>query len=180
MPEKRNDIRYGKGLAKLQWALASLDENPFRLARARRKFDKTPPLEDYWAELTESMTPTRVITPTRSEKQRQKQENKRQRQEYKRQRREGQLIIEKEAVQPKGQFRYECETEERMVPRAGFHRVGPHLTGSEVENIAKKNVKDKWVEEGIWDVEWSETPGSVWKHEKPFTPEHGLQVNFSP
>lgn len=38
-------------------------------------------------------------------------------------------------------------------------------------DIARKNVKRRWVEQGIWNDKWEEEGLRRWKHEEPFEPE---------
>lgn len=37
----------------------------------------------------------------------------------------------------------------------------------EAEELAHKNVKATWIEDGRWDQRWTDRPGKIWRHEQP-------------
>jgi hypothetical protein len=43
--------------------------------------------------------------------------------------------------------------------------------GSDYYTMAKENVKERWVEQGIWNNKWNEMASGRWKHEEPLEPE---------
>ncbi|KAL8857858.1 MAG: hypothetical protein Q9178_005615 [Gyalolechia marmorata] len=74
---------------------------------------------------------------------------------------------EREASRPCHQFHYQVLKEREH-------------TGATISDTTKayENVKQRWIDRGIWDTSWLRLPGMSWKHEKPWryetvdTPQH--------
>ena len=73
----------------------------------------------------------------------------------------------REASRPCRQFEYQI-SEEREWLKDEFEYKFP---GEEIDfdaTRAYENVKQNWIDDGIWDSEWGDWPGLIWYHEKPF------------
>ncbi|KAL8652678.1 MAG: hypothetical protein Q9210_002541 [Variospora velana] len=74
---------------------------------------------------------------------------------------------EREASRPCHQFHYQVLKEREHI---GATTSDP--------TKAYENVKQRWIDRGIWDTSWLRLPGMSWKHEKPWryetvnTPQH--------
>ncbi|KAI4206062.1 MAG: hypothetical protein LQ346_001305 [Caloplaca aetnensis] len=64
---------------------------------------------------------------------------------------------QRQASRPRNQFHYQVVKEQE--------RIG--ATAS-VRKKAYENVKQRWIDRGIWDSSWLRFPGMSWKHEKPW------------
>ncbi|KAL8762871.1 MAG: hypothetical protein Q9184_001216 [Pyrenodesmia sp. 2 TL-2023] len=82
---------------------------------------------------------------------------------------------EREASRPCQQFRYQVLKEREDM---GATASGP--------TNAHENVKQRWIDRGIWDDSWLRLPGMSWKHEKPWryktvnTPQHARVESLAP
>ncbi|KAL8901730.1 MAG: hypothetical protein Q9207_005056 [Kuettlingeria erythrocarpa] len=79
---------------------------------------------------------------------------------------------EREASRPCHQFHYQVLKEREHIG----------ATASDPKK-AYENIKQRWIDRGIWDTNWLRLPGMSWKHEKPWsyetvnTPQHA-RVEF--
>ncbi|KAH8163718.1 hypothetical protein CIB48_g4518 [Xylaria polymorpha] len=158
------DLSRGGGLAKVDMALQSLANNPQKLDRARSRFDRPPPsLVSY-----PSGTTTEMPTPGQpDEKARWLSE------------RRFQLEMEYRASFPSSQF--ETQVKEECIKAMGEDGNNPRfvLLGNIMHGAqAKECVKKRWVEQGIWNENWTEGCGMVWrwKHEEPLEAEADLHT----
>ena len=101
------DVR-GSGLARAQRALAGLEEHPERLDRERRRFSDSPP--PYKSDMSGTTTRSQSPNPPTEE-------------QRLRQQRRMQLAGEREASEPRKQFRAQVKEERRQIwntePRTG-------------------------------------------------------------
>ncbi|KAI0439399.1 hypothetical protein F4803DRAFT_568535 [Xylaria telfairii] len=143
-------------------ALQSLANNPQKLDRARSRFIGSPPL----FVSSPSGTTTEWPTPGQPDEE----------QRWLSQRR-FQLEMEYRASFPSSQFEAQVDEEwnkamreDEMDPR--FIVLGQIKYGAQ----AKERVKKRWVEQGIWNENWKEHCGMVWrwKHEEPLEAEADL------
>lgn len=148
------DTLRGDGLARAQRALAGLEGNPLQLDRARRRFSDSPP--PYTSD--PSGTTTRSASPDPPSEEQQHREERR-----------WQLIRERRASLPREQFSAQIDEEMRRVwnadPRTSWMSQMP--IGGPVEENAIKTVKNRWIEQGIWNNKWNEMASGRWKHEEP-------------
>ncbi|TVY92750.1 hypothetical protein LAWI1_G002076 [Lachnellula willkommii] len=147
------DVR-GSGLARAQRALAGLEEHPERLDRERRRFSDSPPL--YKSDMSGTTTRSQSPNPPTEE-------------QRLRQQRRMQLAGEREASEPRKQFRAQVEEERRRIwnaePRTGWMEITSDLYTFQEE--ARETVKKRWVEQGIWNNKWNYYTIGRWKHEEP-------------
>lgn len=148
------DTLRGDGLARAQRALAGLEGDPQRLDRARIRFDDSPP----------PYTSDQSGTTTRSQSPNPPGEEQRRRQE-----RQMQLAGEREASKPDKQFSVQVEEERRRIwnsdPSTSWIKINPGDTTFKEE--AREIVKERWVEQGIWNNKWNYYTLGRWKHEEP-------------
>ena len=146
------DALRGDGLARAQRALAGLEGDPLRLDRERERFSHSPP--PYTS--NPSGTTTRSASPNPpSEEQRLRQE------------RRAQLARDRMASEPYEQFSHQIDEEEKRVFEANLDGIYHIPVGSCPATIARKNVKKRWVEQGIWSNKWNQFALGRWKHEEP-------------
>ncbi|KAL9013400.1 MAG: hypothetical protein Q9173_001902 [Seirophora scorigena] len=69
---------------------------------------------------------------------------------------------EREASRPLHQFEYQVLKEQEYI----------EATTASVHKRAYENVKQRWIDRGIWDARWLRLPGMSWKHETPNVPQH--------
>lgn len=70
---------------------------------------------------------------------------------------------EREASRPCHQFNYQILKEREHIST----KRSMEVSDSELDIEAFENVKQRWVDRGIWDASWLRLPGLSWKHEKP-------------
>jgi len=147
------DTLRGDGLARVHGALAALEEDPQRLDQGRTRFRDSPP--PYTSHQSHNSTRSQSPNPP-NEEQRRREECLRQ------------LILERRLSLPYYQFGAQRREEEQRLhegDRNGTRRL-PIRTN--FYQLARENVKKRWVEQGIWNVKWTATAsGAVWKHEQP-------------
>lgn len=146
------DTLRGNGLAKAHRALAGLEEDPQRLHHARGRFDEPPPSYDS----EESGASTRSVSPNPPSKEQQR-----------RQEQQVQLGLERNASLPYYQFEHQTSDEEKRILEADRNGTCRVSFGEEYAEIAYKNVKERWVEQGIWSSKWTKYASGRWKHEEP-------------
>lgn len=153
----------GDGLLRTDKALAALVENPELLDRARGRFSESPP--SYRSHpLSHNSTLSPESNPLSEEQQR-------------REEREWHLKWEREASFPYNQFKVQKLEEIERIDELCQTRIRHVPLGVYSYTLAEKNVKERWIEQGIWNnrwnrpVTWDGRPGGKWKHEEPLEPE---------
>lgn len=144
------DTLRGDGLARAQRALAGLEGDPLRLEVARTRFSHSPP--PYTSDRSGTTTQSASPEPP-SEQQRRK--------------RRVQLGLEREASTPYHQLQTQTIEEEKRVFEADLNGTHRLPIGSNTNKIADENVKNRWVEQGIWNNKWNKKGSGRWKHEEP-------------
>jgi hypothetical protein len=90
-----------------------------------------------------------------------------------------QLAGEREASEPRKQFRAQVEEERRRIwnaePRMGWMEITSDLYTFQEE--ARETVKKRWVEQGIWNNKWNYYTIGRWKHEEPLELESESQTD---
>lgn len=143
----------GDGLIEVENALGDLEQYPQLLARARRRFSRSPP--SYAPSTLHNSTLTNSPNPPTEEHQR-------------REERLTQLRIERNASTPYHQFGTQCREEEERILEAHRNRIRSLPVGANFVTLAEENVRKQWIEQGIWNNKWSPTAANaVWKHQKP-------------
>lgn len=188
----------GNGLIQIGTALAKLQNDPHRLARARRIFvpreDSPPPVynSDRSSKSTRSRT-TATHTPTppsegeqlrRNEHRKQKKERRRLRAEaikaagptehQLRKQRRAQLEKDFDASLPNEQFADQVIEERTKLWDADLNWDRERIRwGNRFKfyKEASEIVKNCWVEQGIWNEKWTNHPEGPWKHELPLIEE---------
>lgn len=154
-----NTIR-GDGLFTAYATLAALAEDSGRLERARHCFSNSPS--------SDRLSPSGITTRSQSPDLQDDEEQRRGLRKW-------QLAKEHRASMPRWQFGAQTYEEERRILQVGADASGmgsiPNhvwMRDSNVTRLAKKAIKERWVEQGIWDDEWEDMRLSgPWKHEEP-------------
>ncbi|KAK8074551.1 hypothetical protein PG997_009214 [Apiospora hydei] len=154
------DTLQGHGLFTASERLAALAGDSARLARARNRFSESPP--SYRSQLSGTTTRSQSSDPPTEEQQRYDE-------------RVAQLMIEHRASWPRTQWRDEALEEghrilQARVEEGTFVHVpdSTNLPPSEFLKSARAVVKERWIEQGIWNDEWGPgMPTGLWKHEEP-------------
>jgi hypothetical protein len=141
-------------------ALDRFEVDPVGLDRARTRFSQSPPA--YVS--SQSGTPTRSASPVSEFDQFWEQ-------------RRTQLEIERQASLPYEQFDYETSQEMKWLFEAHQKRIQSLPPGKDVSEIANKNVKARWIEQGIWNEKWNDVALGLWKHEEPLEPESESEMD---
>ena len=144
----------GDGLFRAQRALAALEGDPLRLDRERQRFSHSPP--PYTSNPSGTTTLSQSPNPPSEEQQLRNE-------------RRSQLSTEWVASQPYYQFSDQVEEERRRMwradPRTSWMTINP---GDQIfKKEAHETVKKSWVEQGIWNKNWSQFALGRWKHEEP-------------
>src|SRR5579862_3826854 len=139
----------GDGLVRVQRALDRLEADPLGLDHARMRFSRSPP--PYKS--SPSGTTTRSESPdTRTDEQR------------RRERRKYLLIRERAASLPQEQFKVEVEEERKRIwyadPRTRMYTY--RRIDRTFEEDARETIKKRWIEQGIWNNKWNNTPNGLW------------------
>ncbi|SPQ19490.1 e44a693d-9297-4259-b985-234fd8e695d6 [Thermothielavioides terrestris] len=147
-----DDSLRGSGLFKADQALAALVNDPERLERERARFDRSPPA--YRSEPSGTTTRSQSTNP-RSEAQLLRDE------------RRWQLRLEHEASLPCCQFRDQYLEELDRLCALRTYELPPDMP--DIDKHADSNVRQRWMEQGIWKDEWTGQfrPVGPWKHEEP-------------
>lgn len=145
----------GDGLARAQRALLEL-QDPQQLNRARERFSDSPP--PYASHQSHNSTRSQSPDPPGEE-------------QLRREERKLQLRIEHDASRPYHQFAAHVREEERRILYAHRNRIRSIPVGGNFIDMASKIVRERWVQQGIWNDKWSETASGRWKHEEPLRPE---------
>ncbi|KAI0156867.1 hypothetical protein GGR57DRAFT_501255 [Xylariaceae sp. FL1272] len=145
-----NGIRGGHNLFRVQDALAILADDPERLDHARSRFDGSP--SQY---RSPSGTTTRSPSPDlRTDEERWQEE------------RLYELRREWSASLPATQFEADKAEERERICKNHDNRIRP-LPHGDSWLVAELNVKQRWMEQGIWDDDSGWPENGTWKHEKP-------------
>lgn len=145
----------GDGLLRADSALAALLDDPQRLDRARSRFSNSPP--SYRSH--QSGTPTRSASPDplNDEELRREEHKFRLEQEYC-------------SSYPYDQFKAHTR-EEREQIREGLKNGTRRVPiGIDFVTLSKEIVKKRWIEQGIWNEDWSDAHPWRWRHEEPLKP----------
>lgn len=154
------DTLQGHGLFTASERLAELANDSARLARARGRFSASP--ASYTSQSSGTTTRTQSSNPPTEEQRRYDE-------------RVAQLMTEHRASWPRTQWRDEAFEEGHRMLQArveeGTFVYAPDSTNLpplEFLKSARKVVKERWVEQGIWNVKWGPgMPTGLWKHEEP-------------
>ncbi len=146
------DAIRGDGLIRAHRALAGLEGDPLQLDRARIRFDDSPP--PYMSDRSGTTTRSASLDPP-SEEQRHRQQ------------RRVQLGLECQASQPYYQFQAQTIEEEKRIWEADRNRTRRLRVGENPSEMADEIVKNRWVEQGIWNNKWNAFASGRWKHEEP-------------
>ncbi|KAL8939735.1 MAG: hypothetical protein Q9211_002605 [Gyalolechia sp. 1 TL-2023] len=138
------DSIQGDGLIRAERARAPLVADPHQLDRARERFSDSPP--SYKSHQSYDSTPSQSPNPPSEEQQR-------------REKRKWLLIWARSESLPHEQFNAQRGEEQK--------RIDHVPVGSSAYRMAGDNVKNRWIEQGIWKDEWSSMPSGLWKHEEP-------------
>jgi hypothetical protein len=133
-------------------ALDRFEVDPVGLDRARMRFSQSPPA--YVS--NPSGTTTRSTSPVLQSEL-----------DQSRLQRQTQLETERQASLPYEQFSYERGQERTRLFEAHRKRIQSLPPGEDVDTIARNNVKDHWIERGIWNNKWNDMADGLWKHEEP-------------
>lgn len=155
----RPDTIRGDGLWKAHGALATLASDSAQLDRERQRFDHTPSPVPSKSPGTSTLTNS-PNAPTKEERIREK--------------RRKQMHRNWNATIPERQFRAQVDVESLRM----FHAANPeHKFLDKIHAVAyadkaRKIVKKRWVEQGIWNrhFNWNAW-GADWKHTEPLEPE---------
>jgi hypothetical protein len=161
------DSSIAKEFHKAQRRLAGLAEDPLQLDQERQRFNRTPPPHTPYpsALTTLSMSP-RALN----------------REQLRRQERRIKLGLEAEASTPSEQFSAQIEEERRRIWVAdpGANWINIYGGDTTFREQAREIVKNRWVEQGIWNNKWNVFAFGRWKHEEPLElePEPKLKVDI--
>ena len=146
-----NSLR-GDGLFQAHEALSVLEEDPQRLDHSRRRFSDSPP--SYSSCQSRNSTLSQSPNPPSDEQRREEE-------------RRWQLIEACRASIPRKQFLDQCTEESERVLKGIKDRTLDITIGTNFHQIARDNVKNRWVEQGIWNEKWNRMADGCWKHEEP-------------
>ena len=156
------DLIRGAGLVQADTALAASAEDPEQVDRARGRFSESPP--SYRSHLSHNSARSQSPNPPNEEEQR--------REDWK-----WQLIKEHEASFPYTQLRAQINEENDRIIKADETRIRFLPVGMNIYELADKNIKERWFEQGIWNEKWEKRSVWRWKHEEPFEPESESEPN---
>jgi hypothetical protein len=152
----------GNGLVQGHEALAALEEDPQRLNHARARFSESPP--SYKSHQSHNSTRSRSPTPPPEEQRRLEEDE---RQFY--------LEEERRASFPGSQFDAQKREELRLLVSTAVEDGTCYLGSASspfsdpyYHGLAEDNIKNRWVEQGIWNNKWDcRHMSRTWKHEEP-------------
>ncbi|KAI0483462.1 hypothetical protein F4859DRAFT_399822 [Xylaria cf. heliscus] len=154
----------GSGLFRADSALEALLNDPQRLERARRRFNRSSPID-----ISPLGTTTQLQSPIEPDQERLWLKDRR-----------VELSIEHKASAPSSQFEAEVQEEYNRIMEEEEddereRRVPLYM---EYSTYARKCVKERWVEQGIWNKKWKRGGKLIWrwKHEEPLEREPELQT----
>jgi hypothetical protein len=154
-----------RGDTQARRALAALEKDPQLLARARRRFSNSP--LSYSSEQSGTTTQLESPEPPAEEQVRFYEQDLRfhQRREHK-------------ASLPSTQFEVQIGEEMRRLWKADpDSNWMENMPIGLYDETARKIVKDRWIEQGIWNKKWIEGTGIWrWKHEEPLKLESELMA----
>ena len=153
-PTAMADSVRGDGIIQADGALAALVAVPEELDRARERFTGSPP--SYRSRISHNSTLSQSPILTSEEQL-----------HHDREERAFQLSREHIASMPSAQFDAQEAAEHRRVLEYSSTRIRPVPIGVDFCKIAKENVKESWLEQGIWNENWEKTNLWRWKHEEP-------------
>lgn len=145
-----DDTMWGGGFYKAHRVLSALNENPELLDRARQRFSRSPP-----SYRSDSGTPTEL--PSRDEP---TEEERREEELFRRE-------AARQASQPFDQFLAQQSEELDHILKADKEGMLKKPLGVDYSSTAYQNVRNRWIEQGIWRNEWYRMPRTSWKHEQP-------------
>ena len=152
----------GTGLFKDQEALAKLKGDLLQLDSTRKRFNYSP------TPGTSDRSGTRTRTQTSdplSEKQRCHEE------------RLIRLGLEADASKPNEQFSTQVGLERKRIWNAHPYTSGKSMPlGDILVKEASQAVKERWVEQGIWNNKWNQFAYGRWKHEEALEIESELKM----
>ncbi|OAX82009.1 hypothetical protein ACJ72_03647 [Emergomyces africanus] len=155
MPFAGNSILRASVLPQILDVLQRLADNPEQLGR-ERLFDEPPPPYPPSGETTQPPSPHIRLSEA----------------DRRWQRREERLN-----PTPCAQFMYQWRFEEKRILeqiRRRFVRrkeTLPYVMGLDFNTNAENNVKNRWIEQGIWDDAWPRWARGRWKHAEPPEPD---------
>ncbi|KAK2805489.1 hypothetical protein FQN51_000315 [Onygenales sp. PD_10] len=139
----------GGGLIRVHSALEALQDNPQQF---NRRFSDSPP--SYRSHQSHNSTRSQSSNPP-TEEQRQREE------------RHFRLLEERRASFPYEQFADQRHEERERIIKADRDRTEPLPGRVNFDDVAYQNVKKRWVEQGIWNDNWTYMAYGKWKHEEP-------------
>ncbi|KAI1196798.1 hypothetical protein F5X97DRAFT_304369 [Nemania serpens] len=157
----------GDGLLKAHGALLQLVQDPLQLERERRRFSRSPPpcvsgtttISASPSGLTEEQRRRCRTRPLSPDEERYLREKRRQR-----------LWGQIDASRPYKQFQAHVEEEGRRIwntnPSTREMEMTSAFSGL-FSDEAAQIVKNRWVEQGIWNDSWGRYASASWKHEEP-------------
>lgn len=137
----------GDGIYVADEALQALLENPAQLELARERFSQPPP--SYTSRLSHNSTRSQSPDPPSEDRQTRRD-------------RKFKMRMDHGASYPSTQFKDETAEEWARVAKVVQDRTRPtpHLVGRDWTEVAKENVKKRWIEQGIWNDKWK--PRDLW------------------
>ena len=142
----------GDGLLQAHGALAALEDDSQLLDRSRSRFSDSPPSYSSYQSHNSTLSQSPNLT---SDIQRREEE------------RRWQLIEARRASIPRKQFLDQCKEESKRVLKGIKDRTLDITIGTNFHQLARDNVKKRWVEQGIWNDKWNKMADGCWKHEEP-------------
>ena len=166
------DTIRGDGLVRTDRALAALVEDPAELRQARVRFSKPPP--SYTSQQSHNSTRSQSPDPPSKEQQRREELKWRLKEEY-------------WASYPSNQFETQVSQERDRIFEANKNRTCRVPVGTDFYELAEENVKNRWVEQNIWNEKWGNEnpfnngrPWGRWKHEELLEPESKSEAGTEP
>ncbi|KAI4131449.1 MAG: hypothetical protein LQ338_001191 [Usnochroma carphineum] len=137
-------------------ARAALFEDPERLDRARARFSQSPP--SYRSHLSRNSTLSQSPNAPNEETKR-------------REEREYLLKGQHSASMAWAQLKAQESEEIDRILEADDIRIRRFPVGRDFCELAHEIVKERWLEQGIWNEQWEKKNVWWWKHEEPLEPE---------
>ncbi|KAK2812447.1 hypothetical protein FQN50_001448 [Emmonsiellopsis sp. PD_5] len=149
----------GDGLFRVHSALQALQDDP---QQVNRRFSDSPP--SYRSHQSHNSTRSQSSNPP-TEEQRQREE------------RHFRLLEEWQASVPYEQFSKQRDEETERIIKADRDRTEPLPGRVNFDDVAYQNVKKRWVEQGIWNDNWTYFAHGKWKHEEPLEVESETETD---
>ena len=142
------------GLATIHFALDNLAKNPRRLDIERSRFDRDVSYNSHYSHnSTASLSPESPSTMYQRERL------------ERRHREKWELIQAHHASRPDQQFDTQVYEMEAQIIKGIENRTLDVPDGTTMRILARDTVKKNWIEQGIWNEEWGNTPQLRWMHE---------------